>query len=1031
MLSIEPTMRECPTCLRCFPDNAHYCLHDGGATVPLIPGPVLLADRYEIERRIGRGSMSIVFQVRDRFVNRARAIKLILPDFVERNPSLVRRLVQEARAGFVIRHPNLIDIMDIEEETGVPPFFVMELVQGEPLHDLLTRAGGLPYQAALEVMTGVAGAVHALHRGQVVHRDLRPQNILLRQGLAIKEAVKLLGFGWPRPELGQILGSPYYLAPEQIKGEEADARADIYSLGVMLYEMLTGEPPFKGDTFIEVMQKHLASAPETFRAMNVNVPPMVEVVVRHTLEKEAENRPQTVEEFLIELQDAVTHAVTGKPVERESPVAPKAGQKADEVFDDAASPIEPEEVERLPIEVEQPPLEVEPPPLEVEQKPVEISEPEARQDEEAPLYVDENVQFTVYRPNRVAPQKWYTLLAFAHLSELPADAPAEVTSARAEQIKAQVRGEAEKILGKQIADYRETAEDSARAVPRRGEITFVPFINGVEFNPPSRSFIWQENIHREEFRMLASPALEGRTARGRLSVFLGAILLAEINLSIDVESERAAHPQEPPTEKVISLPFRKIFPSYSDKDGVIAEQIEQFAKALDNKYLKNLMQLRSIGEWQQEMKDAIDEAEVFQLFWSSNSMRSQVVKREWEYALSLRRAHFIYPTYWESPFPESREQNLPPEELRRLHFLNIQPSASTAPTRGQPSSSTGERASEAQEAARAEEDRRRVEELVRRQAEREEAQRHAEVERKRAEEERLRAEAEAAAARLREEQERAREEARREAERRRAEEEERRKQDEARRQEEEAWHSAAEEARRRAKAEEAAARRRAEEEEEARKRRVEEEEARRRAEEEEAARLRAEEARKRAEAEAKRRADEEGRAARLRAEVEARERLEQEFAQRRAEEEARRRAEDERLRAEMTTLRVPEAERPRLEDIEEIESEMPPPAVYEQAPGRDDYWATVPPNQAYQIPSANYNDMDYQATMRAPGTSTGALPTSPPQAPPQRVFEPTVGYQPSQKPTTSWPLIIIVLILLALVGFVGTYIILRLMHVIG
>ena len=282
----------------------------------------------------------------------------------------------------------------------------------------------------------------------------------------------------------------------------------------------------------------------------------------------------------------------------------------------------------------------------------------------SPCY-DENVQFTVYRPKTVAPQKWYTLLAFAHLAERPADAPPDEADPAAV-----VEQQAEQILGPQAREYRKSTDDSSQAVPRQGEITFVPEIDGVEFNPPQSTFRWVESVHRAEFRLRASASLEGKVARGRMSVFLGAILLADVPLSIRVSSEQAAAKAEPPKEASVGQPYHKIFASYSHRDLAIVDQVEQHVAALGHSYLRDWKDLRAGEIWNERLMQLIAEADVFQLFWSSNSMRSPFVRQEWEYALSLRRPNFIRPVYWEPTFP-SAPPDLPPPNLAAIHFQQL------------------------------------------------------------------------------------------------------------------------------------------------------------------------------------------------------------------------------------------------------------------------------------------------------------------------------------------------------------------------
>ena len=292
-----------------------------------------------------------------------------------------------------------------------------------------------------------------------------------------------------------------------------------------------------------------------------------------------------------------------------------------------------------------------------EQEPADV-------DAERTPALDENVQFTVYRPKSVRPQEWYDLLAFAHLDELPPDA-ALGQPHPVEEVKRQ----AAQILGSQVSEYRESSEDSRQAVPHGGEIVFLPEMEGVEFNPPRQTFKWLESVHRVDFRMHASVVLDGKTARGRMSVFLGAILLADINLTIRVNSEERASSKDLPLESVSARRYRKLFASYSHRDVSVVRQFTKWAKGVGDTYLRDTTDLRAGEIWSDSLKAMIDEADVFQLFWSSRSMRSDFVRQEWQYALSLNRDNFIRPVYWEEPLPETA--TLPPGELKRIHFQFI------------------------------------------------------------------------------------------------------------------------------------------------------------------------------------------------------------------------------------------------------------------------------------------------------------------------------------------------------------------------
>ena len=285
----------------------------------------------------------------------------------------------------------------------------------------------------------------------------------------------------------------------------------------------------------------------------------------------------------------------------------------------------------------------------------------------SPQPYDDDVMFTAYRPRTVVPQKWYSLLAFAHLSERRPDAPADEPDPLVE-----VQRQAQQILADAIEDYK-SSEESGASVPRGGEIIFQPFVEGVEFNPPTRSFRWEESVHREEFKLRASPSLDGQVARGWLRVYLGPLILAQINLAIKVDSKHVSTVDKQSTATESARPLRKVFASYSHRDLAIVEQIEKTVSEahLGVQYLRDATTLRAGEVWNEALMRMIKEADMFQLFWSTNSMYSPFVRQEYQYALSLGKPHFVLPVYWETPFPQKPDENLPPDELRRLHFENL------------------------------------------------------------------------------------------------------------------------------------------------------------------------------------------------------------------------------------------------------------------------------------------------------------------------------------------------------------------------
>ncbi|HEX5835564.1 MAG TPA: serine/threonine-protein kinase, partial [Pyrinomonadaceae bacterium] len=310
-------MKECPKCRRCYPDETSHCPQDGEPTAPTISGEPTLDARYLLERRLGQGGMGAVFQARHIFLKTAHAIKVILPDLVGNDPMLTTRFRQEALAAAAIRHQNIIAVTDFGVVRGTMPFLVMEFVKGRSLQEIMATEGAMPPQRAWEFISAIAAGVGAAHRQNIVHRDLKPLNIMVQDDVPIAEGVKILDFGLAKIKSGELLGSfiqaqtsglmgsPFYMAPEQWSDEEPDARADIYSLGVILYQMLCGEVPFKGSSIPSIMKKHLTMSPPSFQSMGVSVPPAIEAVVRHALEKEVDARIDSIETFLKELHAAI------------------------------------------------------------------------------------------------------------------------------------------------------------------------------------------------------------------------------------------------------------------------------------------------------------------------------------------------------------------------------------------------------------------------------------------------------------------------------------------------------------------------------------------------------------------------------------------------------------------------------------------------------------------------------------------------------------------------------------------------------
>src|SRR6266478_345445 len=313
-------MKECPTCRNCFPDDVNHCPDDGAETTSSIQGEPILDGRYQLEKRLGQGGMGVVFKARHIFLKTQHAIKIILPDLVGNDPNLTTRFRQEALAAAAIRHQNIIAVTDFGVVRGTMPFLVMEFVQGRSLQDIMSDEGAMPSMRAFELMQPICAGIAAAHRQKIIHRDLKPLNVMIQEGVPISEGSKILDFGLAKIKSGELLGSfiaaqttglmgsPFYMAPEQWSDDPPDARADIYSLGVMLFQMLCGEVPFKGSSIPAIMKKHLTLEVPSLASKGIDVPPQLEAAIRHALEKEPQYRTASADEFVGELRAAMATA---------------------------------------------------------------------------------------------------------------------------------------------------------------------------------------------------------------------------------------------------------------------------------------------------------------------------------------------------------------------------------------------------------------------------------------------------------------------------------------------------------------------------------------------------------------------------------------------------------------------------------------------------------------------------------------------------------------------------------------------------
>ncbi len=324
----------CPQCRNPLTDDSKFCPHCGSAIsivtvsssadAPTEIAPTgnslfgyVIDERYEIREQLGEGAMGAVYLARRLHIGDEAAVKVLHRKFVGEEETM-ERFRREARAAAQLRHPNVVAIYDFGEgqDARVPAYIVMELVNGKSLRDVLRAEGAMNQERATGLMREICAGIAAAHRQGIVHRDIKPDNIIIipPQLAGEAERIKVVDFGIAKlrdmsdalnlTQAGALLGTPYYMSPEQCRGESLDARSDVYSLGALVYEMLTGAPPFKSPTLAGVISKHLAEPPPPFPPQT-HISPALEAVVRRALAKEAVARQADAAALGQELRDAL------------------------------------------------------------------------------------------------------------------------------------------------------------------------------------------------------------------------------------------------------------------------------------------------------------------------------------------------------------------------------------------------------------------------------------------------------------------------------------------------------------------------------------------------------------------------------------------------------------------------------------------------------------------------------------------------------------------------------------------------------
>jgi eukaryotic-like serine/threonine-protein kinase len=310
-------VKVCPVCSREFASGATHCLDDGVALVALSTAETgrpeeligkVVEGRYRVERIVGKGGMGTVYACRHVVVGKSVALKVLRPS-ADKTEGVLQRFIREAQTTNLLKSRHIVEVTDFGQLPNGLFFVVMELLEGRDLTHAM-RAGSLSRADLIHIFTQMAETLGQAHSLGVVHRDLKPDNVFLVHEAGDPLFVKLLDFGIAKlldgglmglTETGVILGTPYYMSPEQARAESVDHRTDIYALGVIMYRAFTGRLPFIADSTMGVLTRHLSEPPEPPSKVSA-VHPRAEVLILRCLEKRPEHRPQTMREVVLDLR---------------------------------------------------------------------------------------------------------------------------------------------------------------------------------------------------------------------------------------------------------------------------------------------------------------------------------------------------------------------------------------------------------------------------------------------------------------------------------------------------------------------------------------------------------------------------------------------------------------------------------------------------------------------------------------------------------------------------------------------------------
>ena len=333
--------KKCPACSQLFAETAVFCPNDGKRLVDDEESPdkfvgLVLDAKYQVERLIGKGGMGNVYEAKHLHMGLPVAVKILHPHLVT-DSTAVERFRREARSARTVNHPNAISIMDFGVTSDNVLYLVMELINGISLQEVLKKETTIESSRAVRIMRQVCLAVDVAHQKSIIHRDLKPDNILILDYGKDTEKVKVIDFSIAKmkesgkdPNLtsaGVVVGTPQYISPEQAQGLELDNRSDIYSMGIILYQMLTGNVPFTGKTSAMLLMQHIQAKPKSPREIKPEIPIRLEQSVLRSLSKQAKDRQQSAAVLAQELEEALSNAPIEVPEIKQIPLKEEPKQE--------------------------------------------------------------------------------------------------------------------------------------------------------------------------------------------------------------------------------------------------------------------------------------------------------------------------------------------------------------------------------------------------------------------------------------------------------------------------------------------------------------------------------------------------------------------------------------------------------------------------------------------------------------------------------------------------------------------------------